>query len=69
MLWSEGQPVSLANYAVAAIGFFFPSVKQSLGLSWSLLKAWRRCEPPVRALPFTPELILGMAALAIECDA
>ncbi|CAK0829863.1 unnamed protein product [Prorocentrum cordatum] len=69
MLWSEGQPVSLANYVVAAIGFFFPSVKQSLGLSWSLLKAWRRCEPPVRALPFTPELILGMAALAIECDA
>ncbi|CAK0833613.1 unnamed protein product [Prorocentrum cordatum] len=69
MLWSEGQPVSFANYAVVAIGFFFPSVKQSLGLSWGLLKAWRRCEPHVRALPFTPELILGMAALAIECDA
>ncbi|CAK0842826.1 unnamed protein product, partial [Prorocentrum cordatum] len=52
MLWSEGQPVSFANYAVAAMGFFFPSVKQSWELSWSLLK-----------------LILGIAALPIECDA
>eukprot|EP00959_Pyramimonas_sp_CCMP1952_P340731 7136930-Pyramimonas_sp.AAC.1 len=69
MLWSEGQPVSFANYAVVAMGFSFLSVKQSLGLSWSLLKAWRRCEPPVRALPFTPELILELTALAIECDA
>ncbi|CAK0819938.1 unnamed protein product [Prorocentrum cordatum] len=56
MLRSEDQPVSMANY-------------QSLGLSWSLLKARRRCEPQVRALPFTPELILGMAAVAIKCGA
>ncbi|CAK0813239.1 unnamed protein product, partial [Prorocentrum cordatum] len=66
MLWGEDQPVSKANYAVASVDFFFASVQQSLGLSWSLLKAWRRREPPVRALPFTPELILAMAAVAIE---
>ena len=69
MLWAEAKPISMANCAVAAVGFFYPSARQGLGLSWSLLKTWRRCEPPVRALPFTPELVLALAGLAVQCEA
>ncbi|CAK0809723.1 unnamed protein product, partial [Prorocentrum cordatum] len=53
-LWAraEGGRISVANYAVAAVGFFYPSVPQSLGLAWGLVETWRLCEPPVSASPF-----------------
>ncbi|CAK0868624.1 unnamed protein product, partial [Prorocentrum cordatum] len=38
-------------------------------LSWALLEAWRRAEPAERALPFTPDIVAGMAGLAAEAGA
>ena len=59
--WEEGEPRPWANDTIAALQFFVPSVKQSLGLSWALAGAWSRRELPARALPVTPQVVAALA--------
>ena len=63
-VFSEGEHKSLANDTLAGLQFFLPSVRKRLHVSWKLCKVWHRIEPPQRAVPISPQLLVGLAGLA-----
>ena len=63
-LYHEGEPYSTATDTLAAVQFFNPKVIGTLKEAWKLCAIWRRVEPPLRVLPFTPVIVLGLAGLA-----
>ena len=65
-LWEQGDPRSWASDCLSGLGHFIPSCKPYLVGSWRLHAAWGRTELPVRAPPFTPVLLYGLAQLAAE---
>ena len=65
-VWAEGGHGSSARFLVAGIQHFLPSAKRHLELSWTLVRTWARMEPPTRAVPFSCEQVLALAARAVE---
>ena len=63
-LYADGQRKGLASDGLAGIQHFIPQCVGKLRQSWKLLKVWQRVEPPVRVLPLSPLVLLGMAGLA-----
>ena len=63
-LYAEGEPKGYGTDVLAAIQYFIPKVTGKLKYSWKLLGIWKRLEPPNRATPFTPIVVLGLAGLA-----
>lgn len=59
--WAEGEAHSLCSDALAGLQYHLPIVRRYLHKSWKLLRAWQRAEPPNRAVPFSPVLLLGFA--------
>ena len=68
-LYAEGDPMSYATDALAALQYFRPRTIGKLKQSWKLLSVWRRTEPPNRVKPFTPLMVLGLAGAALHTDA
>ena len=65
-LWEQGDPRSWASDTLSGLGHHIPSCKPHLIGSWRLHAAWGRAELPVRAPPFTPLLLYGLAQLAAD---
>ncbi|CAE7439662.1 unnamed protein product [Symbiodinium sp. CCMP2592] len=63
-LYADGQRKGLASDGLAGLQYFLPECQGHLKLSWKLVKVWQRIEPPMRVLPLSPLLVLGMAGLA-----
>jgi len=63
-LYSEGEAKGCGTDVLAALQYFIPKVIGKLKYSWKLLGIWKRLEPPNRATPFTPIIVLGLAGLA-----
>jgi len=59
--WEEGEAHALCSDALAGLQYHVPVVRRYLHKSWKLLRAWQRAEPPHRAVPFSPPLLLGFA--------
>ena len=73
-MWCEGEPHATATDALAGLQYFVPQVRKNLYQSWRLLKVWAKKEPPKRALPMHPVLLLGMAGMfayigCVDCGA
>ncbi len=65
-VWAEGGLSSTARFLVAGVQHFVPNARRHLEMSWTLVRAWSRLEPPVRAVPLSCTLVLAMAAWACE---
>ncbi|CAE7721934.1 unnamed protein product [Symbiodinium sp. CCMP2592] len=63
-LYADGQRKGLASDGLAGIQHFLPRCIGRLRQSWKLLKVWQKVEPPMRVLPMSPLILLGMAGLA-----
>ena len=63
-LYADGQRKGLASDGLAGIQHFLPRCIGRLRQSWRLLKVWQKVEPPMRVLPLSPLVLLGMAGLA-----
>ena len=68
-LWKDLEPLYWASYAVAGLAWLLPNERTSLGQSWRLIRIWEKNSPPVRASPFVPLIVLGLAGLAADVDA
>eukprot|EP00971_Amphidinium_carterae_P334198 6469337-Amphidinium_carterae.1 len=67
-LWSQGGPSSTAATTLAALHYFKPQWAPYLRKSWKLYRAWLRTEPPARATPISPTVVLGLAGHAMVSD-
>ena len=63
--WAEGEAHALCSDALAGLQYHVPIVRKYLYKSWKLLRAWQRAEPPNRAVPFSPVLLLGFAGACV----
>ena len=63
-LYWEGEAKGCGSDVLAALQYFIPKVIGKLKYSWKLLGIWKRLEPPNRATPFTPTIVLGLAGWA-----
>jgi hypothetical protein len=63
--WAEGEAHALCSDALAGLQYHLPIVRRYLHKSWKLLRAWQRAEPPNRAVPFSPPLLLGFAGACV----
>ena len=64
-LWASGESVSLAEGCISGIHHFIPQLALRTPGPQKLIKAWHRTELPRRAPPLSPEIVKGMAGLAI----
>ena len=65
-LFAEGFPKGHASDGLAALQHFLPEACGRLRNSWRLLKTWQRMEPPLRALPLSPLMVLGFAGACVR---
>ena len=64
--WAEGDSITLVCQALAGLQWLVPKVRHKIPYAWSLAKAWAKAEPPNRATPFSPSIVLGLAGLCFE---
>ena len=64
-IYADGQPINHANDSLAGMGHFWPAASGKLRFSWKLCKQWQKEEPPNRATPFSPLVVLAMAGVAM----
>jgi len=67
--WKGLEPLYWESYAVAGLAWLLPNERSSLGQPWRLIRIWEKNSPPVRASPFVPLIVLGLAGLAAVGDA
>jgi hypothetical protein len=67
--WHEGEPLGRATYALCGLEWTHPPLKGTLKGSWQLIRTWEKEEPPARATPFTAEIVVALASLAIASSA
>ena len=65
-LWQEGDPRYWAEDILSGFAKYIPSMKGHLRLSWSLVTAWQRNEPPQRCTPVTLDILLAMVGHALS---
>ncbi|OLP94542.1 hypothetical protein AK812_SmicGene23459 [Symbiodinium microadriaticum] len=63
-LYADGQRKGLASDGLAGLQYFWPQCQGKLKQAWKLVKVWQRVGPPMRVLPLSPLLVLGMAGMA-----
>ena len=63
-LYADGERKGLASDGLAGLQYYLPRCPAKLKLAWKLVKVWQRVEPPMRVLPMSPLVVLGMAGLA-----
>ena len=63
-LYADGERKGLASDGLAGLQYYLPQCQGKLKLAWKLVKVWQKIEPPMRVLPLSPLVVLGMAGLA-----
>ena len=64
--WESGLPRGRAGDAISASLKAYPELKGGLRESWGLFNSWGRIELPTRAPPLPSNVIVAMAAIALE---
>ena len=64
-LWQEGDPRYWAEDTLSGFSKMIPSMRGCFRLSWSLVTAWQRNEPPQRCTPLTLEILLALVGRAV----
>ena len=67
-LWQEGDPRYWAEDTLSGFSKMIPSMRGCFRLSWSLVTAWQRNEPPQRCTPLTLDILLAMVGRAVFLD-
>lgn len=65
-LWSEGDSLCAAQDCLSGLKHLYPSAQGHLRFAWRLCKAWSKAEPPQRAMPIPPVVVLGLAGFFVE---
>jgi len=65
-LWQEGDPRYWAEDTLSGFTKLVPSLRGGFRLSWSLVTAWQRNEPPQRCAPLSVDILLAMIGLAVQ---
>jgi len=65
-LWQEGDPRYWAEDMLSGFTKMIPSLKGGFRLSWSLVTAWQRNEPPQRCAPLSLDVLLAMIGYAVQ---
>jgi len=65
-LWQEGDPRYWAEDVLSGFTKMVPSLRGGFRLSWSLVTAWQKNEPPQRCAPLSKDILLAMIACASE---
>ena len=65
-LWQEGDPRYWAEDTISGFSKMIPSMKGCFRLSWALVTAWQRNEPPRRCTPLTMDILLAMVGNAAD---
>lgn len=63
-LWEEGDPRYWAEDTLSGFSKYIPSLRGTFKLSWSLVTAWQRNEPPQRCAPLSLDILLAMVGFA-----
>ena len=61
--WAEGEPMQQCSDLLAGLQWQFPHCHGHLWHTWKLVKCWAKVEPPFRAPPITPLIVLALAGL------
>ena len=64
-LFAEGFPKGYGSDGLAALQHFLPELAGKLRHSWRLLRTWQKFEPPVRVLPISPLMVVGLSGLCV----
>ena len=64
-IFFEGEPKGLASDTLASVQFHMPKAAGHLRMSWKLLKAWQKVEPPARVVPISPLLVRAFAGACV----
>ena len=65
-LWQEGDPRYWAEDTLSGFTKFIPSMRGNLRLSWALVTAWQRNEPPQRCAPLSLDILLAMVGRCVQ---
>ena len=65
-LWQEGDPRYWAEDVLSGFTKLVPSLRGGFRLSWSLVTAWQKNEPPQRCAPLSKDILLAMIGRAVE---
>ena len=65
-LWQEGDPRYWAEDTLSGFTKLVPSLRGGFRLSWSLVTAWQRNEPPQRCAPLSSDILLAMVGRTIQ---
>eukprot|EP00435_Cladocopium_sp_Y103_P073923 s72_g45.t1 len=64
-IFFEGEAKGLASDGLASIQYYLPQAAGHLRMSWKMVKAWQRIEPPTRVIPMSPLLARGFAGACV----
>lgn len=64
-IFFEGETKGLASDGLASLQYHLPQVAGHLRMSWKLVKAWQKVEPPVRVIPISPLLTRAFAGACV----
>lgn len=67
-IFSEGEAKGLASDGLASLQYHLPSCAGHLRMSWKLVKAWQKVEPPARVVPISPLLARAFAGACVLAD-
>jgi len=65
-LWQEGDPRYWAEDTLSGFTKLVPSLRGGFRLSWALVTAWQRNEPPQRCAPVSVDILLAMVGMTIQ---
>ena len=64
-IFYEGEAKGLASDALGSLQYHLPQAAGHLRMSWKLVKAWLKLEPPVRVIPLSPLLARAFAGACV----
>lgn len=64
-IFSEGEAKGLASDGLASLQYHLPQAAGHLRMSWKLVKAWQKVEPPTRVIPLSPFLTRAFAGACV----
>ena len=67
-LWETGESKQLFGDLLSGLPHFLAETRGSLKGSWKLFATWKRLELPVRAVPFSTDVLLAMMGAALMED-
>lgn len=64
-IFFEGEPKGMASDGLASLQYHLPQAAGHLRMSWRLVKAWQKVEPPSKVIPLSPFLARAFAGACV----